>query len=143
MRETGRILKKDANSIEIEMSQGYACSGCNACFIDKDKGHILRINQEIDVKPGEQVEVEVQPVFAIKSAMLLFFMPLVMLVLGYFIFMDLILIQTVEMPYRGILGAIFGLIFSFILIYFYDRYLQRNNSNPQIRIVKITGKFTS
>ena len=139
MREKGRILKKDSNSIEIEMNQGYACSGCNACFIDKDKGHILRINQEIDVKPGELVEIEVQPVFAIKSAILLFFMPLVMLVLGYFLSMISIPIQTVEMPYRGILGAIFGLILSFILIYFYDRYLQRRDSDHQIRIVKITG----
>jgi len=137
MRETGRILKKDGNGIEIEMNQGYACSGCSACFIDKDKGHILRIHQEIDVKPGELVEIEVQPAFAIKSAFLLFFMPLVMLVLGYFLFMYLIPIQTLEMPYRGILGAIFGLIFSFFLVYFYDRSLQKKDSDPQIRIVKI------
>jgi sigma-E factor negative regulatory protein RseC len=139
MRETGRILKNDINGIEIEMNKGFACSGCSACFIDKNKAHVLRINQEIDVKPGELVEIEVQPAFAIKSAFLLFFMPLLMLILGYFLFMDYIHLWSMEMPYRGIFGAILGVIISFILVHLYDKRLQKNVSDPKIRIVKILG----
>jgi positive regulator of sigma E activity len=139
MRETGRILKTDQGGIEIEMNQGYACSGCSACFIDKNKAHILRVNQDIDVKPGELVEVEVQPTFAVKSALLLFLLPLLMLVMGYFLFMNYLPIPNIEMPYRGILGALLGLIISFFVVHVYDRHLQKKISDPKIRIVRILG----
>jgi positive regulator of sigma E activity len=139
MRELGKILKSDENGIEISVNSGHACSGCNACFIDKNQRHILKIQQDIKVKPGEMVELEVQPVFAVKSALLLFLLPLLMLILGYYIFTNLLPASFIQMPYRGISGALLGILLSFSFVHLYDKHLQKAGQDTRIRIVKVVG----
>lgn len=143
MLERGTVLNNDGKQVELEMHSGFSCDGCSICFVDKDKRHILQIRQQLSLKPGDMVELEILPEFAVKSAFLIFFFPLLMLVLGYYLFHDFSLLPNVPAIYRGILGAVTGLIVSFIIVYFYDKMLQRKSNDSHIRIIRVIKNIKS
>ena len=86
MRESVVVIKKDAAGIAVKMQSSFSCEGCNACHIEQGKDHILLIQQEFPVQPGEKVEIEINPRFTILAIFLIFFLPLVMLIVGYYLF---------------------------------------------------------
>jgi positive regulator of sigma E activity len=137
MIERGIVLKNDGHQVELEMHSGISCEGCSACFVDKNRRHILQIRQQLSIKPGELVELEILPEFAIKSAFLIFFFPILMLLLGYYLFRDLALLSAISESYRGIVGAMTGLLGSYLIIFFYDRVLSRKPSDNHIRIIRV------
>jgi len=137
MLERGVVLNNTGEKVEVEMYSGYSCEGCSVCFIDKNKRHILQIRQQLSLKPGDQVELEILPDFAVKSAFLIFFFPLLMMILGYYLFHDLTILAGIPAIYRGIIGALGGLLVSFMLVYIYDRKLQRKSTDRHIRIIKV------
>lgn len=137
MIERGIVLKNDGKQVELEMHSGVSCEGCSVCFVDKNRRHILQIRQQLSLKPGELVELEILPEFAIKSAFLIFLFPLLMLILGYYVFRDLTLLSAIAESYRGIIGALIGLFGSYFLVYFYDRILGQKSSDDHIRIIRV------
>lgn len=137
MLERGIVLKSDQNGIDIMMQASDACDNCRACFIEKDKLRVLHLECHQHIKIGELVEVEVKPPFALKSAFLLFFYPLVMLILGYYLFDRVIDIPGLNGLYESICGSFLGVIISYFSVYFYDRYLQHRNPERNFRIVRV------
>ena len=137
MIERGIVLKNDGQQVELEMHSGISCEGCSACFVDKDKRHILQIRQQLSLKPGELVELEILPEFAIKSALLIFLFPILMLLLGYYLFRDLSMLSSVSETYRGIIGALTGLGGSYLILFLYDKILRQKSSDNHIRIIRV------
>ncbi|MBN2365213.1 MAG: hypothetical protein EH225_03905 [Calditrichaeota bacterium] len=137
MKERGIVINRDATGINVEMHQGFNCEGCNACFIDKNRRHILHITQDISVERGQQVEVEVRPGYAVKSALLIFLLPLLMLIGGYFLFDSYIHFPGIASQYQGMTGALVSFVFTYLIIFLYDKYLNRPDMNRSIRIVRI------
>ncbi|MFZ0389989.1 MAG: SoxR reducing system RseC family protein [Calditrichia bacterium] len=139
MLEKGMVVAKKGDQIEIRMQPAASCEACNACFIDKSKMQVLHIEQNTAVEPGDVVEVEVSPGFAVQSAFLLFFLPLVMLVTGYFLFTNWLFIPGVAALYRGIIGAISGLFITYLLVHFYDRHLRKSGVGQKTRIIRVVS----
>ncbi len=137
MIEQGIVINKDSTGIDVQMSGDYACEGCSACFLDKDNRHILKVHTDIAVDPGERVEVEIHPGFALKSAFLLFFLPAVMMITGYYLFKLYLPLREVAGSYRGIGGALLGIIITYVGVYFYDRHLQKTPPKNRIRILRV------
>ncbi len=137
MRERGIVVKHDESGIEVQMQQGFNCDGCSACFLDTNKRHVLHLTQDIEVNPGEQVEVEVHPGYAIKSAFLLFLLPLLMLIGGYYFFDDIFPFPGISSQYGGITGALFSFVGTYIFIFLYDRRLKNAGGGENVRIVRI------
>lgn len=136
MREHGIVINNDGHRVQLRMQPSAACEGCSACFLDKEKLQVLQIRQQLPVKTGEVVEVEVTPSFALKSAFLLFFLPLLNLILGYFVFQSLFDIPGLNEVYQGIIGALIALVFTFVGIHYYDKHLQKSASGKNVRIVR-------
>lgn len=137
MREHGIVINKDSQGIAIKMQNDFACGGCNLCQLDQEKGHILYFRQEFPAVPGDKVEVEIKPSFAITSAFLLFFLPLCMLIIGYFLFLNYFTFLAINSVYRGIIGAIVAFLTSYVFIYFYDRHLRKNPVRNMVKISRI------
>jgi positive regulator of sigma E activity len=137
MREYGVVIKNDADGIAVKMQNSFSCEGCSLCHINEGKEHILFLQQDFPVRPGEKVEIEIKPAFAVTSALLLFFLPLVMLIVGYYLFQYFLPSSGVVRVYRGIVGALVGFILSYVFIYFYDRHLKNNASQKNIQIKRI------
>ena len=137
MRESGVVIKKDAAGIAVKMQSSFSCEGCNACHIEQGKDHILLIQQEFPVQPGEKVEIEINQRFTILAIFLIFFLPLVMLIAGYYLFQNYLPMPGVTPFYQGIVGAIIGFIISYIFTHFYDRHLKNSSSQKNIQISQI------
>lgn len=86
MLERGVVVSNNENGVDVQMQPSASCEGCNVCFMDKSKLQTVHVNQKVSAQPGDFVEIEVSPGFAVKSAFLIFFLPLLMLLAGYFIF---------------------------------------------------------
>lgn len=137
MVERGVVLKNTGSGIDVQMEPSAACDGCNVCFMDKSKLQVLHLDQDLAVNPGEIVEVEVMPGFALKSAFLLFFLPLLMLFGGYFVFKTWLDIPGLSVEYRGALGGIIAMVLTYLGVHYYDRYLQTSQSGKRVKIVRI------
>ena len=137
MLERGVVIKSDKDGLDIQLQVNDACESCHACFVDKNKLKVLHIDNARPIKPGEIVEIEVKPGFAVQSAFLIFIFPLIMLIVGYYIFNQLIDIPGVNGLYESVLGAIGGLSAAYLGVYLFDKYLQRTRAEKQIRIVRV------
>lgn len=137
MKEHGVVIKNDGQSIEVQMQSSAACESCGACFMDKSKLQVLSVQQSVPVKPGEIVEIEISPGFAVQSAFLLFFLPLLMMILGYYLFNLLINFPGLNGVYEGIIGAVLGLVLTYLGVFLYDKHLLKSQANRPIRIVRI------
>lgn len=137
MIERGVVVKKDKSGVEIQMQPSEACEGCNLCSRDASLFQTLHIPQKINCEPGERVDVEIDPRFALKSAFLIFFLPLVMLVLGYYLFPALVDIPGMNAVYQGIIGALLGIALTYVGVHFYDRHLQKTGKGRQARVVRV------
>jgi positive regulator of sigma E activity len=137
MIERGVVIKNDLNGIDVRMHPSSACKSCGACFVNEGEIQVLRINQILDVCEGDSVEIEVKPSFAIKSALLIFFLPLLMMLFGYFLFQNFLNFTNIFNIYKGIIGAFLGLILSFVGLYFYDRKILTKKPNNEIHILRV------
>jgi positive regulator of sigma E activity len=136
MRERGKVIRNDAMGIDIQMESSQACDTCNACFIDKNRQQVLHLDKTISAKPGEIVEIEVHPAFAMKSALIIFLLPLLMLIGGYFLFENFVDIPGLNGLYEGIFGAFLGFSLSYLAIFIYDKHLGRSDSKERVRIIR-------
>ncbi|MEJ2637397.1 MAG: SoxR reducing system RseC family protein [Calditrichia bacterium] len=137
MVELGIVVKNDENGIEVQMQPTASCGSCNACLMDKSKVQSMFINQKMQVLPGQVVEVEVKPGFAIQSAFLVFFLPLIMLMAGYFLFQSLNLVSGVNTVYQGIIGGLTALFLTYVGVHYYDKSLQDSGRGRQVRILRV------
>jgi positive regulator of sigma E activity len=137
MKERGIVVRQNKTGIDVQLLQRANCDGCSACFIDPDKRHIMRIIQDIKVNPGQEVEVEVHPGYAIKSALLLFLLPLIMLIGGYYFFSQVLTIPILKGEYGGIAGALLSFTGTYVFVFMYDRRLKKGAGGEKVRIVRV------
>ena len=137
MRETGIVIKNEQGELEIRMQPGAACESCGLCHLDPNKLQVLHLQQQIEAHPGDVVELEVNPGFAIKSAILLFFLPLVALLVGYFLFLKWLPFSHLLVTYQGIIGGLLAMVLVYTAIHFYDRRLQKKIGGKPVRIIRV------
>jgi sigma-E factor negative regulatory protein RseC len=139
MREKGIVIKNDGDSVDVQMQPSGECGSCGACFIDKTKLQVLSVNQRLKVQPGEIVEIEVNPSFAIQSAFLIFLLPLLVMIICCYIFQAYVHLPGLNNVHEGIIGALSGLTLSYIWVFLYDRHLLKLKPDRSIRIVRIVN----
>lgn len=136
MRETGSIIAVSGKTATIQLLQGDKCEGCNVCSaFGENKMHVDALNN-IGAKVGDLVEVDVEPKEVLKSSMIVFIFPLLMMIVGYFVGGK---IAPHHGEGAGILGSISGLILAFLLIKVTDRRRNADDVNPAV-IVDIAQK---
>ena len=137
MLERGVVIKNDESGIDIRMQPSAFCEKCNACFMDKSNFQILHLKQNLKVKAGDAVEIEVKPAFAVQSAFLIFFLPLLMFIIGYYLFNYLVNIPALSEVYQGIIGAFAALIITYVGVHYYDKHLSKTDPGKRVYIVRV------
>ena len=110
MIEQGTVTEILADGrAKVNFKSGRECVKCGACFKNGEQGYVEALNGT-GAKKGDTVRVEIPPQKVLQATFLLFIIPPVALIAGYFV--------------AGILSSFVMFFLSFLLLYLYDRRFQ-------------------
>ena len=136
MRETGAIVAISGKTATIQLNRGEKCDGCNACSAFGENRMKLDALNNIGAAVGDLVEIDVEPKQVIKSSMIVFIFPLLMMLVGYF---GSVKFFPPHSEGVGVLGSFVALALSFLAIKLTDKRRNSEDLNPAI-IVDIAHK---
>ncbi len=125
-RENGKITRIKDGWMTVQLQSGEKCSACaskSACFFAGPESHYryIKIHAVPGYHEGNQVVMDYRESSKILAAVVVFFLPLLFLVGGYFIGDRFLSMNT-----GGIWGAIGGFLVSTGVIYLLNRWLSRS-----------------
>lgn len=139
MDQIGFVSRVDGDRAEVIVrrvsSCGDKCTSCKGgCSVPGIK---MTIKNTLRAKPGDYVEIRMNTNIVLKSAFLVYVLPLVLMVLG--ISLSIYLFKNLGYSNYENLGFITGLVFlgfSFIILKLYDKKIKKNK-NYKFEMVKI------
>ena len=128
LEEIGRVIKVEGSQALVEMNRHSACAHCGICTLGiQDKMEILA-NNSLGAKVNDQVKVAVAGPVILKSAFVVYIIPLFGLVLGYLVG------RYLGGEKLGVIFGIGGVLLILSGLHYYDRQLKKQNK----LIVQIT-----
>ena len=113
MKESGIVVSAQKNFATIQIVRGEKCQGCTLCDdVGADKMQVQAMNR-IGAGVGDWVEVEIEPGQVLGHSFLLFVMPILIMIVGYFIGSRL---GDGSGEGYGILGSLAGVALSFLIL---------------------------
>ncbi len=135
MIENGIVRKTDKNNAWILLQKGEQCHGCTACQAFGDgSAEILAMNT-INAQPGDKVEIEIAPKQVIKHSAIVFLIPVLALIVGYFLGAKFLTALSLAEEPAGIIGSLTLMVVSYFFIVLYDRKVGKREGTS-VRIVR-------
>lgn len=134
MEEEAKVIETNGSISRLEIGENKACQSCHACFKGEGGGMFIMAENSLGAKEGDRVRVEISPRLVLKGSFLIYLMPMIGMILGAFLTSQVTNSEGVK-----IIGAIGGLVVSFLLIFFYLRKTESPQPFPA-RIIKIIGQ---
>jgi len=136
MIETGIVTKVEKNLASISMVRGEQCHGCTVCKTFGDGSIELIAINKAGARPGDRVEVEIDPGQVVKHSAIVFLLPVVSLMIGYFLGTSYLPRIGLSTEAAGIIGSLGLMILSFGVIVIFDRRARRSQqTNARINRV--------
>ncbi|MCU0643291.1 MAG: SoxR reducing system RseC family protein [bacterium] len=126
MFETGIVNRVEKNIAWVKMIKGEQCSGCHACnAFGEGVVELIALNG-VAAKPGDRVEVEIDPNQVVKHSAIVFLLPVLGLILGYFLGAKYLEQAGLSQQSAGIIGSFGLLLVMFAAIIGYDRLVAKS-----------------
>lgn len=142
MKETARVIKKENGQSLVQIIRVSACSHCDEkCMLAEDSHDMeemeVLVNDPIGAEVGSMVELEMGAKPILFSAFVVYLLPLVAIILGYFAGSRWLSILANDGEIAGIIGSVIAFFLSFLLLRFFDKKAgAKSNFHPEItRIV--------
>jgi sigma-E factor negative regulatory protein RseC len=121
LEETGRVIKVDGLQATIEMSRHSACAHCGICIAGcQDKMEITAENR-LGAGINDLVKVAISGPVILRSAFVVYMVPLFGLVLGYLVG------RRIGGEKLGVALGICGVLLVLYGLHYYDRKLKKEN----------------
>ena len=131
--EKGKVLTINGEKVKVLLPLSKGCEKCGLCRKVADDLMEMEVHFKGDVKPGSSVKIYVSPKIVIFSSFVLYILPLIFLVTGYYI--GKLLGTHILLKSRGeLFPALFSFLFfffSFIPIHIIDK-IKRRDENFKI-----------
>ncbi len=131
--EKGKVLTINGDKVKVILPLSKGCEKCGLCRKISDDLMEMELSYKGDIKPGSSVKIYVSPKVVIFSSFMLYILPLIFLVAGYYI--GKLFGPHIFMKLKGeLFPALFSFLFfflSFIPIHIVDR-LKRKDKNFRI-----------
>ena len=148
MKEQARVIKKEDGQSLVKIIRTSACSHCDEkCMLAEDSHEVdemeVLVNDPIGAEVGSMVELEMGAKPILFSAFLVYLLPLVAIVAGYFIGANIFNIFINSTEIAGIFGSISGFFLSFLLLRFFDKKAgSKSYFHPKItRVINHNGFY--
>ncbi len=126
MIETGVVNKIEKDVAWVTMIKGEQCAGCTACNAFGEGSFELVALNNPGAKVGDKVEVEINPRQVIKHSTIVFLLPVLSLIIGYFLGNSYLTLIGLSLEAAGIIGSLGLMILTFFAIIGYDRIISRS-----------------
>lgn len=126
--EEGEVVTVHGNRVTVKIKASESCEKCRICKRVSATEMMLEAFTERPVQKGQRVIVAIRPGTIFKSALMLYIIPLIGLIIGYYVGKSLILLLHLKIK-GELFPAISSLLFlflSFIPIRIYDRKKQKD-----------------
>lgn len=135
MKEQGIVTKlMPGGLVEVAFQKSDACAKCGACHAMDEKMVGIEAHNGIGAKREDIVEIDIPDAEIVKSSLIVYLIPVLFLLGGYLIGAAIargIGLSSWEEGI-GVGSAIAALAASFIVVNWYDRQLQRENSRAKV-----------
>ncbi len=123
MSETARVIRTDHGFAWVELDWNEACTSCRGkeiCFSGADqKKNAIQVKDSLGVMAGDRVEIEFPAGLRIQSSALVFGVPVLSMLVGYFA--GVRLLPAMSQDSAGLLGTLAGLVISLLFVRLLDR----------------------
>jgi len=120
---SGKIVKFKNGKAVVQMETGSQCNHCaarHACSVIDGAARQIEIPVENSIHINDQVTLSYQAKSRIISALLVFILPIIFLIAGYFVGFEVFSSEG-----KAILSSIAGLIFAFVLLWGLNKILAK------------------
>jgi sigma-E factor negative regulatory protein RseC len=133
MESKGVVADIKGNEIIIRLYKETACAHCDSCSHETKFAREYTLTTDKPVQIGDVITLEVSGHTIIKSSLILYAIPVVLLFFGYYVGDQLLKFSE----NKSIAMSFLFLIVSFLCISLYDRVFKKKNDNDDIEIIAI------
>ncbi len=130
MREEGVVISTSRDLAVIELERGEFCKSCNVCDAFGEGKMYLEAKNPMNARVGDNVRVEVASKHVLSGALLIFILPILAMIAGYFAGRHLY-------PGPGELPGIIGAFTGFVGMLIFNRFVSTKKSTIQTNAVII------
>lgn len=139
MLNKGVIKKIDGNKIIVKLYKDTSCSHCSGCSGDSKYGKDFEFTTDMKANIGDTVTFEISTGKVIKAASIAYVFPAITMIAGYFLGEKLLGLSENQ----SIIASFLALVVSFIVLYLYDKFIVKKQTNSEIEIISIEKEDTS
>ncbi len=85
MAEQGKVFEMENDKVKVKMVRSEACKDCHACDMGKSQEMIISARALCEVNIGDTVEVHLENKDFLKATSIMYGIPLITLIFGFFI----------------------------------------------------------
>lgn len=147
MKEKARVIENRGEKSLVQIIRTSACSHCDEkCMLAEDSHEMeemeVVVNDPIGAEKGNMVELEMGSKPILFSAFVVYLLPLIAIIAGYFAGQNLLNNFVSNPEISGIIGSAVGFIISFGLLRFFDKEAgSRSYFHPKITKVVTHNGF--
>jgi sigma-E factor negative regulatory protein RseC len=148
MKEKARVIKKEDGQSLVQIIRTSACSHCDEkCMLADDSHEVeemeVLVNDPIGAEVGSTVELEMGARPILFSALVVYLLPLVAIIAGYFAGSSWLTSIITNAEIAGIIGSGLGFLLSFASLKFFDKKAgSKSYFHPEItRVVTQNGFY--
>ncbi len=125
MIKNGVVKTVEHDLASVIMIKGEQCAGCTSCnAFGEGTFEIVALNMR-GAKPGDHVEIEVNPKHAVSHSAIVFMLPIVNLIIGYFLGSSFLAKIGLAAEVAGVIGSLGLMLITFVGIVGYGRIIRR------------------
>jgi sigma-E factor negative regulatory protein RseC len=138
--EYGEVVEVRGNTAKVKLGAKQACAHCGICAKIGNSPNEMLVDAHASepLRKGDKVVLEMGNGVILKSAFIVYMVPLIALIAGYYIGRELM--EALNIPLKGeLFPALFGfflLALSFLAIRWYDR-RKKDDSRFRVSVKKV------
>jgi len=148
VREKARVIEKENGKSRVRIIRSSACSKCDEKCVLSEQSHEVEemdvlVNDPIGAEVGSMVELEMGSKPILFSAFMVYLLPLVAIIAGYFAGSSMLGFLAPGSEAAGIIGSVIGFFLSFLLLKLFDKKAgSKSYFHPKIRrVIKHDGFY--
>lgn len=134
--EKGLVVDTQNNKMTIRLASSEACKSCGGCLIKDGQAILEDIENSVSAQKGDTVIIENKPANVITAASIIYLIPVVALIGGYF--SGLLLVNLLQLAEKfAVLIALAIFTCSFFLISIIDKRFAKNSNFKPVVVKKL------